>query len=132
MGIIKAVMHAVLLRQREQLVPVGGDQLLIRGDDRLARLQRALREIVGVGNAADDLRDDRDVGILSDRREIVHDPVGKGAVGKLSDIENIFDRQRKTEAFFNMLGVFRQKACGAVTDHTEAKNCYLYHKCSLN
>ena len=48
---------------REQLGAGGGEQLLVAGDHRLARLEGGEDQLAGRLDAADDLDDDVDVGV---------------------------------------------------------------------
>ena len=52
----------------EQLGAVLGQQLLVAGDDRLARLEGGEDELAGRLDAADELDDEVDVGVVDDRR----------------------------------------------------------------
>ena len=47
--------------------PYVGQQLLVGGDDRLAGLERVEDQLAGRLDAADDLDDDVDVGVVDDR-----------------------------------------------------------------
>ena len=71
----------------EQLAAVGGDELLVGGDDRLAAHQRLDDEPAGGLDPADDLDDDVDVGIVDDRAGVVGEaPARQRQVALLGEV----------------------------------------------
>ena len=75
-GGLEEEVDARLHRRVEQLGPVGGEQLLVGGDDRLARLQGGEDEGAGRLDAADDLDDQVDVGVGDDAGGVVGEHAG--------------------------------------------------------
>ena len=65
------------LGRLEQLGAVLGEQLLVAGDDRLARLEGGEDQVAGGLDAADELDDEVDVGVVDDRAGVVGEPVGR-------------------------------------------------------
>ena len=63
----------------EELGAVLGEQLLVAGDDRLAGLEGGEDEVAGGLDAADELDDEVDVGIVDDRAGVVGEPVARRA-----------------------------------------------------
>ena len=68
-----------LVGRGEQLGAVVGQQLLVAGDHRLAGLQRGEDQLAGRLDAADDLDDHVDVGIVDDRGGIGGEDAGRQA-----------------------------------------------------
>ena len=77
------------LRRGEDLRPGVGEQLLVGGHHRLARLQGGEHQLPGRLDAAHDLDDDVDVGIGDDRPGVVGEHVGGqldvAAAGRVPD-----------------------------------------------
>ena len=72
---------AAPLGRLEQLGPVLGEQLLVAGDHRLARLQGGEDEVAGGFDAADQLDHEVDPGVVDDRSGVVGEPVRREADG---------------------------------------------------
>ena len=69
-GRLEAELDAALGRRREQLGAAGGDELLVRGDDRLARAQELEDVVAGRLEAAHHLGDDGDLRVVADLGEV--------------------------------------------------------------
>ena len=126
---LKQVVDVFLLRQCQQLTAMLRHQLLVGGDDVLARHQRPLRVFVGRLHAADGLHHHADVVVLFDLLEIVGHQLAVRAVLEVPD-QNGLDLQGFPQLVFDLLGVFRHDLGNAGADSTQAHDRNLYHPLS--
>ena len=69
-GRLEAELHARLGCGGEELGPARGDELLVRGDDRLAGAEQLEHVVAGRLEPAHHLGDDRDLGVVADLGEV--------------------------------------------------------------
>ncbi len=95
-GGLEEEVDAGALGRLEELRPVLGEQLLVAGDDRLARLEGGEDQVPRRLDAADELDDQVDVGVVDDRAGIIGEaiggegdgsPLGEVAHGDAGDVE---------------------------------------------
>ena len=98
---LKQIADPVLLGQLEQVIAVGGHQLLVGGHHALARLQGPLGEVQGHLGAADGLHHHVHLGVVLNDGEVLHKQVLVGAVREVPHIQNIFQADQSVHPLVN-------------------------------
>ena len=109
----------------EQLPPVGGDELLVGGDHRLAAHQRLDDEAAGGLDAADDLHHDVDVGVVDHRSGVVGEaPARQRQVAVLGEVVHRHPGhlERHAGARLDHVGVVVDEAHECTTHVTTAED----------
>ena len=107
---------------------VGGDELLIRGDDALSREESPPRVIVGHAAAADGLDHYRDLGIVLNEGEVLRHQSGKGTVGEIPDIHDILYRYLLGRVMRDRLVIFAYDLADAASHGPEAEHGNFCHR----
>ena len=128
---LKKVTNAVLGGELEQLDTEGGNDLLVGGDDVLASLKCSLGKIVGGVCTAHHFGDQSNLGVIENDIKIVHDAIGKGAVGKFAQIKNVFDVDFVADIGFYHRFVRCQDLGSAASNGAESEQCYVDHRDNL-
>ena len=108
---LEQVADPVLLGQLQQVIAVGGHQLLVGGDHALARLQGPLGEVQGHLGAADGLHHHVHLGVVLDHREVLHKQILVGAVREVPHIQNIFQADQTVHPLIDHRAVPGEHIC---------------------
>ena len=117
---LKEIADSVGLGQLQQLIAVGGHQLLVGGDHALARLQGAGGELQSHLGSADGLHHYVYLGVVLNDGKVLHEAVLKGAVGEIPHVQDVFDLDLAAGAPGNALAVLTEHLGHAGTDGAEA------------
>ena len=117
---LKEIADSVGLSQLQQLVAVGGHQLLVGGDHALTRLQGAGGELQSHLGSADGLHHHVHLGVVLNDGKVLHEAVLKGAVGEIPHVQDVFDLDLAAGAPGNALAVLTEHLGHAGTDGAEA------------
>ena len=123
----KHIVDALFLRDPQQLLAAGGDQLLVGGAHALAREQAAPGELIRCADAAHDLGHDRDLGVVLDHRKVGNKFMPVGQRGKIPQVEHILDLDRLADHARDLFGVHLEHLVHARTDRAVPHDCCFYH-----
>ena len=77
--------------------------------------------------AAHHLCNNGDLGVVQYDVKVVYHKISKGAVGKISQIENVFYGVFTAKSFFYYFFVFGQDFSRAASNNAESENSNFYH-----
>ena len=108
----------------EELVPALGDELLVRGDDRLPRAQEAEHPVAGLVDAAHDLGDDGDRRVADDLLEVGREHALGGKILALAiEVAHqcAHDAQAMAGRALDVVGALRQQPVDGSADRAVAE-----------
>ena len=110
---LEQIADPVLPGQLEQLIAVGGHQLLIGGDHALARFQRPGGKVQRHRGAADSLHYDVHLGVALDDPKVLDEAVPVRAVREIPHIQDIFQPHQILHPLVDQPAVGGEHLCHA-------------------
>ena len=111
----------------QQLGALGGNQLLVGSDHRLAGLQAGLYKVIGRVQAAHHFHHHRNFGVTKDDVKVLDKFIAVRKLGKIPQIQDIFDFDGGAGLFCQRLGAFHYDFGHAGTYNAVPHKCDFCH-----
>ena len=128
---LEQIADAVLLGQLQQLIAVGGYQLLVGRDHALSGLQGTGGVVQGSAYTADGLHHDAHLGVMLDRREVLDKQILVRALKNIPGPHDVFQPDLVVHPSIDQSAVLGQHLSHTGTHSPEAQNRYIYHSVHL-